>query len=146
MTTHEDLTAGTTAVRIYLLSCGHVVWIAQPVYGEPNYCLSCNRAARAEHYIDEQSVDADDDASVPVTDCPNCGQPAASGHHASENLDACPRWVDGKGWTPRDTAPCSDCGKLVEYISEPWYAIDAGGLCVPCGQARGLNPDEYLVV
>jgi hypothetical protein len=78
--------------------------------------------------------------------CPNCGQPAASGHHASENLDACPVWT-GTGWAPRppDTAPCSDCGQLVDYLNEPWYAIDSGGLCVPCGQARGLNPDEYLM-
>jgi hypothetical protein len=46
--------------------------------------------------------------------------------------------------TTSDTAPCSDCGQLVDYINDPWYAIDSGGLCVPCGKARGLS-DEYLM-
>ena len=36
--------------------------------------------------------------------CPNCGQPAASGHHASDNLDACPKWVQGKGWVSLNAA------------------------------------------
>jgi hypothetical protein len=58
VTTQEDLTAGTTAVRIHLLSCGHVVWLAHPVYGGINHCLSCNRGVTVEHYIDEQAVDA----------------------------------------------------------------------------------------
>jgi hypothetical protein len=44
-----------------------------------------------------------------------------------------------------DTAPCSDCGRSVDYINEPWYVIDSGGLCVPCGQKRGLPDDEYLM-
>jgi hypothetical protein len=60
MTEHEDLTAGTTAVRINLLSCGHVTWLALPQFGGINYCPFCNRAAHVEHYIDEQAVDAAD--------------------------------------------------------------------------------------
>ena len=43
-----------------------------------------------------------------------------------------------------NTAPCDDCGHLIDVIDEPWYAIDSSGLCVPCGKARGL-PDEYLM-
>jgi hypothetical protein len=55
----DDLTAGTTGVRINLLSCGHVVWIARPDHGGINHCLSCNRAATVEHYIDGLATDAD---------------------------------------------------------------------------------------
>jgi hypothetical protein len=43
-----------------------------------------------------------------------------------------------------DVAPCDDCGRLIDCINQPWYAIDSAGLCVPCGHARGL-PDEYLM-
>jgi hypothetical protein len=43
-----------------------------------------------------------------------------------------------------DTAPCGDCGRVIDYINEPWFAIDSGGLCVPCGVARGLS-DDYLM-
>lgn len=43
-----------------------------------------------------------------------------------------------------DTAPCADCGQPVDFINDPWYVIDSAGLCVPCGQKRGLS-DEYLM-
>jgi hypothetical protein len=42
--------------------------------------------------------------TITADDCPNCGQPATSGHHASENLENCPKWVPGKGWVPRALA------------------------------------------
>ena len=34
--------------------------------------------------------------------CPNCGQPAESGFHASMNLDDCPCWVFGRWVMPAD--------------------------------------------
>lgn len=46
--------------------------------------------------------------------CPNCGQPAASGHHASENLDACPKWVAGRGWVTGANIRLEIVGQLVD--------------------------------
>ena len=63
-------------------------------------------------------------------------------HHVGETVAAY-RKLTGQG-DDDDAAPCSDCGRSVRYIAEPWYAIDSGGLCVPCGKARGLG-DEYLM-
>ena len=56
----EDLTAGTTAVRLHLLSCGHVTWIAYE-FPDPktvNYCLACPAEVTVLHYIDQQAIDA----------------------------------------------------------------------------------------
>jgi hypothetical protein len=54
---------------------------AGPPPQEP-YCESCDR-----HH--------------PAGDlhCPNCGQPASSGFHASWSLDECPVWEEGR-WVP----------------------------------------------
>ena len=45
---------------------------------------------------------------------------------------------------PVESAPCLDCGKVIRYIEEPWYPVDGGGVCVPCGEARGI-PKEHLL-
>ena len=48
--------------------------------------------------------------------------------------------------TSDDSAPCSDCGRPVDYINEPWYAIDSGGICATCGPKRyGDRAAEYLI-
>lgn len=42
-----------------------------------------------------------------------------------------------------DSAPCLDCGKVIGG-SDSAYAVDGGGVCVPCGKERGL-PEENLL-
>jgi hypothetical protein len=55
---HEDLTAGTTSVRVWLLSCGHVQWQAGATTTEGvQFCLSCDKQVSAKHYLDEQAID-----------------------------------------------------------------------------------------
>lgn len=50
--------------------------------------------------------------------------------------------------TPRgcyagDCVPCGDCGGTV-HARDDSYAVDCGGVCVPCGLARyGDQADEY---
>jgi hypothetical protein len=45
-----------------------------------------------------------------------------------------------------ETAPCGDCGRLIRYLDEDWYAIDSGGVCAPCARARyGDRASEYLI-
>lgn len=66
MSTTENLTAGTTAVRIQLLSCGHVEWraaVVANVYAGPYHCLACQRSVTVVHYLDEQVTDADEGAA-----------------------------------------------------------------------------------
>lgn len=52
--------AGTTTVRLHLLNCGHMTWVAHPVSAPEtiNWCLTCNAHAVVEHYIDQQVIDA----------------------------------------------------------------------------------------
>jgi hypothetical protein len=38
-----------------------------------------------------------------------------------------------------NTAPCGDCGEPIDYLSQLWYPLEAGGLCQRCGRARGLT-------
>jgi hypothetical protein len=40
-----------------------------------------------------------------------------------------------------DSAVCADCRVLVPFTAA-CYAVDSSGVCVPCGQRRGLG-DEY---
>jgi hypothetical protein len=40
--------------------------------------------------------------------CPNCGQPASSGFHASDYLERCPDWIEGRGWVPRAALPAEE--------------------------------------
>lgn len=45
-----------------------------------------------------------------------------------------------------ETAPCLDCGTTIAIIDEPWYAVDGGGVCTPCGIHRyGDKASEYLI-
>lgn len=38
-----------------------------------------------------------------------------------------------------NTAPCDDCGIPIDYLREPWYPLETGGLCQHCGRVRGLT-------
>jgi hypothetical protein len=40
-----------------------------------------------------------------------------------------------------DSAVCADCHVLIPFTAD-CYAIDSSGVCVPCGERRGLS-DEY---
>jgi len=85
-----------------------------------------------------------------ATNCPNCGQPASSGLHASENLRDCPVWVPGVGWRfdfgGRNYESCHDCRARL-YLTDECYAVDGAIVCGPCGQARyGDRAGDYLIV
>lgn len=79
--------------------------------------------------------------------CKTCG------HLATVRVTGIGR--EASGWTypavdfycddHAETAPCLDCGTAIACIDEPWYAVDCGGVCIPCGKARGLSDDEYLM-
>ena len=45
---------------------------------------------------------------------------------------------------PVKTAPCLDCGKVISYIDDPWYPVDGGGVCEPCGETRGIPKGHLL--
>ena len=54
----NDLTAGTTFVRLLLLSCGHVDWHEHRIDTTVNECSACGLTVTVKHYIDEQAIDA----------------------------------------------------------------------------------------
>lgn len=43
-----------------------------------------------------------------------------------------------------DCVPCLDCGTTV-HAKDDCYAVDCGGVCIPCGQTRYSDNTEYLL-